>query len=157
MARILVADDNAALLAAVGHYLRDAGHLVTSTNNGADALCLLSSKPPPDLFIIDIQMPGLDGYEVLKQLGPTAPPVVVISGGKVDENKFESSKVSRVLLKPFNASEMMEVVNSALDGKGKELPAPTLPSDGSSTTTTGTVSLEPVAPVVPEVPNAPPN
>lgn len=118
--RILVADDSAPLLAQVGLALREAGYTVTSTNSGADALCLLSSKPPPDLLILDMNMPGIDGHDVLKQLGPSAPPVVVISGDSVSPGELGSGKVARVVLKPFDLTKLMDAVTGALTTKTAE-------------------------------------
>jgi two-component system OmpR family response regulator len=108
--RVLLADDNAALLAAAGRALREAGYLVTSTNNGADTVCLLGAKPPPDLVVLDVMMPGLDGYAVLRSLGPTAPPVVLMSGAPLDESQFDARKVSRVLAKPFDLTALLAAV-----------------------------------------------
>lgn len=114
MARILVVDDNGSLLSALGLTLREQGHLVTSTNNGADAICLLGAKPAPDLLILDIVMPGLDGHEVIKNLGPTAPPVIVISGEEILPEEATSSVVARVLGKPFDRTKLLEAVEWAL-------------------------------------------
>jgi CheY-like chemotaxis protein len=120
VARILASDDSPPLLAALGQTLREAGHLVTSTNNGADALCLLAAKPPPDLLILDLLMPGLDGHEVLKVLGPSAPPVIVISGMGAAPGDFAKGKVARVLAKPFDREQLLAAVAEVLqanDGK----------------------------------------
>jgi CheY-like chemotaxis protein len=116
--RILVADDNKDLLAAMGTVLIDEGYFVTLTNNGADALCLLAGKPPPDLLILDMVMPRLDGHEVLKALGPMAPPVVVITGermvGQMLPEELTKGKVIRVLDKPFDKAKLMEAVRWAI-------------------------------------------
>jgi CheY-like chemotaxis protein len=129
MSRILIADDSPVLLAALDHSLRAAGHEVTSTNNGADALCLLHTKPPPELLILDLLMPGLNGYDVLKHLGPTAPPVIVItglSGEEVPESSLDQGTVKRVVLKPFDQSDLLAAVNDALKRPAAP-PAPDLP------------------------------
>lgn len=114
MSRILLADDSAPLLAAAGRALREAGHLVTSTNNGADAVCLLGAKPPPELLILDLVMPGLDGRQVLSVLGPSAPPVLVISGDGILPTDFASGKVVRVLPKPFDLDQLLAAVDDVL-------------------------------------------
>jgi DNA-binding response OmpR family regulator len=113
-ARILLADDSAAVLAAVGQALRNEGHLVTSTNNGADALCLLAAKPPPELLILDLNMPGLDGHKVISALGPSSPPVLVITGEDLTEHDFATGKVKRVLLKPFDLKGLLAAVADVL-------------------------------------------
>jgi CheY-like chemotaxis protein len=118
VARILIADDNAGILAILGEVLRDAGNLVTSTNNGADALCLLGNKPPPELLILDLNMPGLNGHDVIQMLGPSSPPVLVITGDEVCRGDFAAGRVKRVLLKPFDQTQFMEAVADALKGDG---------------------------------------
>jgi two-component system, OmpR family, alkaline phosphatase synthesis response regulator PhoP len=118
VARILLADDSSGILAILGEVLREAGHLVTSTNNGADALCLLSAKPPPELLILDLNMPGLNGHDVIQNLGPSSPPVLVITGDEVCRGDFIAGRVKRVLLKPFDQTQFLEAVNDALKGNG---------------------------------------
>lgn len=110
MPKILVCDDNPAVLSAVMRSLREKGYAVTSTNSGEDAICLLGGRPPPDLLILDIAMPGLDGIAVLHSLGPAAPPVVVITGSFVDETEFCTGRVARVLRKPFDQDALLNVV-----------------------------------------------
>jgi two-component system, NtrC family, response regulator GlrR len=114
MARVLIADDSPALLAAAGKLLRDAGHEVTSTNSGGDALCLLRAKPGPDLMILDMVMPGFDGRQVLNELGPSAPPVIVITGDNLKSEDFQSGRVARVLTKPFDATTLIRAINDTL-------------------------------------------
>lgn len=122
MARILLVDDNASMLSALGQGLRDLGHLVTSTNNGGDALCLLSGATP-DLLLLDIAMPGIDGHEVIRHLAPSKPPVIVISGSMLDADKLDVTKVVRVLHKPFDLSQLLGVIDSILSPAGGD-PAP---------------------------------
>lgn len=128
MARVLVVDDNADLLTIVGQVLRDAGHAVTTTNGGADAVCLLAGKPPPDLLLLDLVMPGFDGHKVLRALGPTAPPVIVVTGSsEIGDGEAASGKVRRVLTKPFDQAALLAVVADALAE-----PAPATPPAGTS-------------------------
>lgn len=90
------------------------GHLVTSTNNGPDALSILAAKPPPDLVLLDIVMPGFDGIAVLNALGPTHPPVIVASGAEEGLDRIPLDKVRRVLKKPYEPDEMLEAVENVL-------------------------------------------
>jgi CheY-like chemotaxis protein len=66
-ARILVIEDNAANLELVRYLLTYSGYTVLSANDGAQGLAL-ARQGRPDLIICDLQMPELDGYEVLEQL-----------------------------------------------------------------------------------------
>lgn len=118
MPRILVCDDNADVLATVGAALRRAGHEVTSTNSGGDALCILADDPP-DLLLLDLRMPYRDGNAVLARLDPaTAPPVIVMTGDAVTDPQFLGTLVRRVLRKPFQLEELLAAVNGVLaDGR----------------------------------------
>lgn len=66
-ARILVVDDVPANVKVLGHALR-ADYDVAVAMGGADALRIAQSSPPPDLVLLDITMPGMDGYEVCQRL-----------------------------------------------------------------------------------------
>jgi CheY-like chemotaxis protein len=121
--RILLADDNHSLLAAAGQALRVAGYSVTSTNSGADALCLLAAKPP-DLLILDVVMPGVDGYEVLNAIKPGEPPVILMSGAPIDPSVLENGGVSRVLTKPFDLSALLGAVRGVLGDAAPTPPPP---------------------------------
>jgi two-component system OmpR family response regulator len=120
--KILLADDNISILAKVGEALRREGYAVTSTNSGADAMCLMSAIPGPDLLILDLLMPGMNGHEVLKSLGPSAPPVIVITGDDVTLEDFvhAKGKVRRVVVKPFDFTDILTAVRDTL---GVRLPA----------------------------------
>ncbi len=129
--RILLVEDVPSLLAAVGLALRNLGYSVVGTDSGMDALTLLRSKPPPDLLILDLVMPGVDGYQVLKALGPTSPPVILITG--TDDNELLNvltPPVMRVLHKPFEHHQLAEAVGSVLQGSSADIPI--LPSKGTT-------------------------
>jgi CheY-like chemotaxis protein len=114
MARVLIADDDKDLLASAGRLLQEAGYEVVVAASGADALCMLSAKPPPDVLLLDMAMPVMDGHAVLKTLGPTAPPVVVITGAVMWPDDFACGKVVRVLPKPFGAKLLLKAISDAI-------------------------------------------
>jgi putative two-component system response regulator len=66
-ATILVVDDTLVDLALMNNVLKDA-YKVTIADGGAKALRIALSDTPPDLILLDIMMPGIDGYEVCRQL-----------------------------------------------------------------------------------------
>jgi CheY-like chemotaxis protein len=135
-ARLLLVDDSPVVLAEVGRSLREAGHLVTSTNSGGDALAILASKPPPDLLLLDIGLPGIDGHGVLKQLdkelAPVAPPVIVITGSLVKPEDFTGGHVKRVLTKPFDQTAILTAVADVLAGGIPPAPDPEEPPSRSA-------------------------
>jgi diguanylate cyclase (GGDEF)-like protein len=65
---ILVVDDMAENLAVIGESLRHAGFAVRVANSGATALHLATRAPQPSLILLDVMMPEMDGYEVLRRL-----------------------------------------------------------------------------------------
>jgi len=67
-ARILIVDDMAENLAVLGSLLEGAGYDVCVAIDGAAGLQLALQEPRPDLILLDIMMPGMDGYEVLRRL-----------------------------------------------------------------------------------------
>jgi DNA-binding response OmpR family regulator len=116
MADIIIADDNAELLAQLGQILRMKGHKVTSSNNGANVLCLLGdgNTDRPDLLILDVRMPGLNGPDVVSMLKPNDPHVILMSGTPIPKESIDTSKVKYVLTKPFQPSELFEAIDKVI-------------------------------------------
>lgn len=98
-----------------------------------DALCLLRDSTPPDLIILDLNMPGIDGYDVLGKLGPTSPPVVIITGVNLEADSIDMSKVKRVLTKPFNLTDLMNAVEDAIGVKPQVSPPTSTPAEKAIT------------------------
>ncbi|MFC1759122.1 response regulator [Planctomycetota bacterium] len=84
---------------------------------GADALQMLKESVP-DLVLLDIQMPGMDGYETLRQiqnlLQQDAPPVVGLSGSLERGDEGEKG-FSDYIVKPFNISELRDLLRPFVD------------------------------------------
>ena len=68
--RILIVDDEKNIVSSLISILSDEGYEVSLAGDGGEALELIQ-KDPPDLVILDIWLPGMDGIEVLKTLNPT--------------------------------------------------------------------------------------
>ena len=115
--RILVVDDEPFIVRSLAYMLRREGHEVSTANNGADALQILQ-KTAHDLAFIDIMMPKLDGFEVLKSLkeNPDSPetPVVFLTakGMHEDREKGIALGATDFLLKPFSPSAIINLVNN---------------------------------------------
>jgi two-component system, cell cycle sensor histidine kinase and response regulator CckA len=80
-ARVLVIDDDEAMRLSMAAYLEDRGHIVDMAADGEEGLDLVL-RARPDVVLLDLRMPGMDGLEVLERLRGAAPgtPAVVISG-----------------------------------------------------------------------------
>jgi FixJ family two-component response regulator len=85
---ILVVDDDRSIRRSLAGYLSDHGHQVTQAADGNEALQQIASDVQPQLILLDLRMPGVDGLSVLRHLVQQVPtlPVIVISGvGQVAE------------------------------------------------------------------------
>jgi CheY-like chemotaxis protein len=118
MARILLADDDAAARDLVQRALASDGHNVVATHDGAEALEQLQASGPFDLLISDVQMPGVDGIELIEKAVALAPKmrVILMSGfaGELDRAKHLRSKIAREISKPFTLEQVRAVVKAAL-------------------------------------------
>ena len=78
---ILIVDDETSILQSLGGLLADEGFEVIEATNGYEALKIIDAESP-DLVLLDIWMPGIDGIETLKEIKKSHPilPVIIISG-----------------------------------------------------------------------------
>lgn len=126
MSRVLVVDDERQILRALSTNLRARGYEVDTAATGEDAL-ISASKHKPDVVILDLGLPGIDGIEVIHALrGYSDVPILVLS---VREN--ESDKVMALdagaddfITKPFGMDELIARLRAALRRgvKGEEIP-----------------------------------
>ena len=117
--RILVADDEPALLRLLEFVLGRRGYVIDGVSNGNAAVELLESNPP-DLAILDVMMPGLDGYEVLKFIRSdealaSIPVVMLTARAQLDDiQRGLSLGADAYLAKPFDPEELLSVVESVV-------------------------------------------
>ena len=105
---ILAVDDEPALLKLIKLELTSKGHHVITTTRGKEALSLIERKRP-DVVILDLLMPDMDGFEVLKQIKERNNiPVLLLTGRERDEDKVLGldSGADDYLVKPFNPDEL---------------------------------------------------
>jgi EAL domain-containing protein (putative c-di-GMP-specific phosphodiesterase class I) len=114
--RVLVADDEPALLRSVMRLLRSKGYFAQAAGNGHEALSLFMSEPF-DVVITDISMPGCDGIELLRQLHASNPevPVILITGEPAVSTAVKALEYGafHYLTKPVDLSTLEEVVDKA--------------------------------------------
>ena len=119
--KILVIDDNPASLRLVGYTLEKRGYHVITASDGLEGFKKAQDEHP-DLIILDIMLPGLDGYEVCYQLRrkpETATlPIIMISGKAHQEDKDIGLKVGAddYLTKPVIPSALVAKVETLLTG-----------------------------------------
>ena len=119
---IMVVEDNELNMLLTSDFLRSKGFTVAEAMDGERALEMIKADAP-DLILMDIQMPGIDGLEVAKRLkaAPATKRIPIIAmtalAMKGDEELCLRRGCDGYLKKPINLKEMLEVVNSHLAGK----------------------------------------
>jgi len=115
--KILVADDEQKIRNLLDHFLRGQGYEVVLATDGNQAL-KLAAEENPQVIILDIRMPGLDGLKVCKRLKENEQtkliPIIVITG--FEDNKMEALNIGAddFVNKPFDLAEISIRVKSAL-------------------------------------------
>ena len=112
--KILLADDEAEIRELLKLYLEKEGYQIIEAGNGIDALKILDSKEI-SLAVLDIMMPGLDGFRLLKKLREKSNiPVMIISAKIGDSDKILGLDLGAddYITKPFNPLEVTARVNS---------------------------------------------
>ena len=119
---ILIADDEPFNIDALEQELEDLGYRTISAKNGAEALKKVRTEQP-DLLILDIMMPVMDGFEALKRLKADEQtefiPVIVISAAADLQNMVAGIELGAedYLPKPFNATLLQARIESSLERK----------------------------------------
>ena len=117
--RLLVVDDEPNLLRAVAACLRGEGFDVVTARGGAEALIRVA-ETVPDLVVSDIRMPGMDGYQLARQLRSSPrtalTPVVFLTAKDETADRVEGFRtgVDAYLTKPFEPDELVAVIRSIL-------------------------------------------
>lgn len=119
--RILVADDEPNILAALEFMLRRAGYEVDVARDGEEALRQLEQRPP-DLVLLDVMMPVLSGYDVCERLRArpewAGVKVVMLSarGRETETNRGLAAGADLYVVKPFSNRELLQKIDSLLGG-----------------------------------------
>jgi two-component system KDP operon response regulator KdpE len=114
--RVLIVEDEPALLRALQINLRARGYEVITSSAGHDAL-VEAARHPPDAVLLDLGLPDLDGTEVIRQLrATTAVPVIVLSGraGSGDKIGALDAGADDYVTKPFSMEELLARLRAAL-------------------------------------------
>jgi DNA-binding response OmpR family regulator len=119
-ARILVVDDSAVTTETVALYLRHAGHDVLTAANGRDALRLATGERP-DLIVLDIMLPLIDGLEVCRNLrARSAVPIIMLTArtSEADRLRGLDAGADDYVTKPFSPRELVARVAAVLRRTG---------------------------------------
>jgi DNA-binding response OmpR family regulator len=143
MAHILIVEDDAAIADLVAIYLRKDGHEVEIIRNGATALAAIDSASiKPDLIVLDLMLPGLDGRGVARRLRARAGiPIVMLTALDDDRDKIEGFELGAddYITKPFNPDELTARIRAVL----RRTSTPHSPGEPESTNRTiGAVTID---------------
>ncbi len=115
---LLIVDDEPSILQSLSGLLSDEGFAVTTAVNGYEALKIIEAESP-DLVLLDIWMPGIDGIETLKEIKKENPniQVVIITGHGTIETAVRATKLGAydLIEKPLSIDKVIVAINNALN------------------------------------------
>jgi len=118
--KVLAIDDENDILLIIKSALHEEGYDVVTANNGYDGLAL-AEDASPDLIILDILMPEMDGFEVLQQLRENEKtariPIVILTGMSSKDKIREALNkgIDYYIVKPFEYQDLVSKVKIAID------------------------------------------
>ena len=122
-ASILVADDEPNIVLSLEFLLKQAGFRVRTVSDGEAALAAIAQEPP-DLVLLDVMIPGRDGYAVCQEIrsNPAWRGMRIImltaKGGDIQREKGLSLGADEYVTKPFSTRELVDRVRRLLDPRG---------------------------------------
>lgn len=123
--RIFLADDSVTIQKVIELTFSDGDYEVQSVSNGDEALAALPTADP-DFIILDVHMPGANGYEVCRRAKQSNPgvPVLLLVGTfePFDEAHARSCGADAILKKPFDSQELLEQVESLIAARSSSSP-----------------------------------
>ena len=123
--KILVIEDEDGIIHLINLYLKDAGFTVVVAKDGADGLAL-HAREHPDLVILDIMLPAIDGFEVCRRIRAWSnTPILMLTARGDEENRISGLELGAddYLVKPFSPRELVSRVRAILRRTGKSTAA----------------------------------
>ena len=128
---VLVAEDDHVNLMVVREFLRDSGARIIEARNGAEAI-RIAHEQLPDLVLMDVQMPVLDGYECSRRLrsqkNTREIPIIAVTAGTAATDTDGHHGFDRILRKPYTREQLDSVILAVMTPRG----IGTLPSPGDA-------------------------
>ena len=127
MKRVLLAEDEPNIVVSLKFLLGRAGFSVEACDQGPEALAK-ALETPPDVMILDVMLPGLDGFEILRRLrsddrGCDLPVIVLTAKGqREDRETAKAAGATMFMTKPFSNAELVAAVTH-LSGAASPRPA----------------------------------
>ena len=120
--KILVVDDDEHILRSLSQYLELEDFNVVSASSGPEALTLFAQEKP-DLLVLDVMMPGMDGFQVLEKLRgdpeTAGVPVLMLTARDQHNDILKGYQMggTSYLVKPFNLDELVEAIREVFASK----------------------------------------
>ncbi len=116
MARVLVAEDEVLIRVDIVETLEDGGHSVVGEASDGEQAIRLARELTPDLVVMDVKMPKLDGLTAARQITAAGPAVLVLTAFSDKELVEEAAEAGTIgyLVKPFQPAQLLAGVNVAL-------------------------------------------
>jgi DNA-binding response OmpR family regulator len=136
--KILVIEDEEGIIHLLNLYLKDAGYEVVAAKDGADGLAL-HARLHPDLVILDIMLPALDGFEVCRRIRAwSRTPILMLTARGDEDDRIHGLELGAddYLVKPFSPRELVSRVRAILrrvDGGGERAEAGNAAAQGANT------------------------
>ena len=125
MAKLLIVDDNEQILQILSRYAQAQGHQTVLARTGPQALELFAAQQP-DLVLLDVMLPGMDGFGVCREIrARSLTPVIMITARSDDEDRILGldTGADDYVVKPFSPGEVMARVRAVL----RRVPPPAQP------------------------------
>ncbi len=128
--KILVVDDEQQLAMAVKIRLQSRGYQVSTANDGQQALAAIEADRP-DLVILDVLMPVMDGYSCMREInsrfGRGQIPIIILTARDRMKDLFDLEGIADYVVKPFDHEDLLTRIERALksrDAESKTTPPP---------------------------------
>tara|TARA_R110001592_G_C13187659_1_gene751896 strand:+ start:6845 stop:7552 length:708 start_codon:yes stop_codon:yes gene_type:complete len=120
--KVLIAEDDSAISGILEANLKHAGFETFVVENGLEVLSFFRTEPP-DLVLLDVKLPGMDGYEVCKQLRQSYDiPIIMITAKTSEHDRLKGFEIGAddYICKPFSPREVIARINSIMRRVEKE-------------------------------------
>jgi DNA-binding NtrC family response regulator len=115
-AEVLVVDDDLPITEFITEVLEDEGYQVRATIDAKSALAAIEAQPP-DVVLLDLRMPGIDGVDLFRLLtdrGLTTMPIILMTADNHAMHALIAQGVKFILLKPFDLETLLNCIAEAL-------------------------------------------
>ncbi len=114
--RVLVVEDERYNQTVLGILLKRWGFVTSEAHNGAEALYAIGQEGEPDVILLDVRMPVMDGYEFLEHYTGSAK-IILLSGYSDDYSRKLPKEPYARIPKPFASDELRDLINKAVGAR----------------------------------------